>query len=87
MLEKLDSEVVVRPGWLEAWHCVCGNERFLVVTRSVLVKQTSEMFAPVAKLILECEQAEIVFDEVIEMPSMMFGKAQILVMSLERGIE
>lgn len=72
--------VVCRPGWIQAWRCKC----WMSIYSSVLVKETSEFYRPVAEVILTAEHVDVVHRELVDDPDMMFGQAKLTVMKLRR---
>lgn len=85
-IEKVvETTVIHKPGWLEVWTCdgCAEDESFLVVYRSPLVKYTSDMYEPVARMLLGASSVEVIAEEECEDPNMMFGKGVTLLLSLK----
>lgn len=91
-LEQTEITTVVdEPCWLTAWTCEVwpSGDRsrvsaYLMVYRSVLVKDTSSMYEPVADLLLGAERAEVLRTADCDDESMMFGQSEALLIRLSR---
>lgn len=89
-LEHTPQEVVALDEcWLYAWVCSAWKSddpsdscRYMLVYRSLYVKDTAPMYAPVSRLLLESERVDLLIRTVVEDDNMVFGRGEWMLVRL-----